>query len=211
MWHTRIASAIISLMLFIGVPSSATDTAAAQAGPVPTPTATVERLHAALIDVMKEAGTLGFEGRRQRLDPLIRSSFDLPFMAQIVMGPAWRSLTPSDQAAIVAAFSDWTVANYASQFDGWDGEQFATGSEKDGGRGTVIVQTQLNAKDGPVALDYRLRKDGTAWQIIDVYADNSISELATRRSEFSAILAQSGFSGLLDRIRQQTQALAQHG
>ena len=209
MWHTRIAWAIVSLMLLISGPSSAADTTAAQTEP--TPTATVERLHAALLDVMKDAGTLGFEGRRQRLDPLIRTSFDLPFMAQIVMGPAWRSLSASDQAAIVAAFSDWTVAHYASQFDGWDGEQFATGSEKDGGRGTVIVQTQLNAKDGPVALDYRLRKGATEWQIIDVYADSSISELATRRSEFSAILAQSGFTGLLDRIRQQTQALAQHG
>ena len=209
MWHTRFASAIVSLMLLISVPSSAADTAAL-ADPAPTPTATVERLHTALIGVMKEAETLGFEGRRQRLDPLIRTSFDLPFMAQIVMGPAWRSLSADDQEAIVAAFSDWTVANYASQFDGWDGEQFATGSERDGGRGTVIVQTRLNAKDGPVALDYRLRKVATEWQIIDVYADSSISELATRRSEFSAILAQSGFTGLLDRIRQQTQALAQH-
>ncbi len=209
MWHTRFASAIVSLTLLISVPSSAADTAAL-ADPAPTPTATVERLHTALIGVMKEAETLGFEGRRQRLDPLIRTSFDLPFMAQIVMGPAWRSLSAGDQEAIVAAFSDWTVANYASQFDGWDGEQFATGSERDGGRGTVIVQTRLNAKDGPVALDYRLRKVATEWQIIDVYADSSISELATRRSEFSAILAQSGFTGLLDRIRQQTQALAQH-
>lgn len=210
MWHKPIAAAFISLALVVNAPSQAADTAAAPADAASLPSATVERLHASLIDVMKEAKTLGYEGRRQRLDPLIRESFDLPLMAQIVMGSSWPSLSPSDQAAVVTAFSDWTIANYANRFDGWDGEQFTTGAETDGGRGTVIVHTQLLAKDGPVALDYRVRKGDKGWQIIDVYADSSISELATRRSEFSAVLAQSGLAGLLDRIRQQTQALAQH-
>jgi len=218
MWRKAIAGAILGFLLAGPLASSrAADTATTPENTVAdtastTPGAIVDRLHAALLDAMKDAKALGYAGRRQRLEPVIRSTFDLALMTQIVMGPAWPSLSPDDRTALVAAFSDYTIANYASRFDGWDGEGFVTGAQDDGGRGTIIVHTQLTSQnDQPVALDYRLRKADDGWRIIDVYADSAISELATRRSEFAAVLAQNGLAGLLDRLRQQTQALAQHG
>jgi phospholipid transport system substrate-binding protein len=42
-----------------------------------------------------------------------------------------------------------------------------------------------------------MRRDGDAWQISDVYLDGTISELATRRSEFAAILGDRGVAGLI--------------
>ena len=206
MWRERILGALLALLVVAGAPRAFADNAGSSDA-----TSTVERLHAALIEVMKDAKALGYEGRRQRLDPVIRAAYDLPLMTEIVMGPMWKSLSPNDQSAVVAAFSDWTVANYASRFDGWDGEEFVTGDQADGGRGTVIVHTKLTSqKDEPVALDYRLRKDDDGWRIIDIYADSAISELATRRSEFASVLSQGGLPVLLDRLRQRTQALAQH-
>jgi phospholipid transport system substrate-binding protein len=214
MWRERIAGVFLALTIATIAPltladnSASSDTSSADA----TPAATVERLHAALIEVMKEGKTLGYEGRRQRLDPVVREAYDLPLMAEIVMGPAWKPLSPDDRSAIVTAFSDWTVANYASRFDAWDGETFVTGDQADGGRGTVIVHTKLTSqKDEPIALDYRLRKGDDGWRIIDIYADSAISELATRRSEFASVLSQGGLPALLDRLHQRTQALAQHG
>ena len=215
MWRERIAGLFLALLISAGAPLAFADNSGSSGAPsadaTSTPSATVERLHAALIEVMKEAKPLGYEGRRQRLDPVIRAAYDLRLMTEIVMGPAWKSLSQDDQSAIVAAFSDWTIANYASRFDGWDGEAFVTGDQADGGRGTVIVHTKLTSqKDEPVALDYRLRKGDDGWRIIDIFADSAISELATRRSEFASVLSQGGLPVLLDRLRQRTQALAQH-
>lgn len=216
MWRERIAGVLLALLIGTCTPLAFADNAGSSGtsstGATSTPRATVERLHAALIEVMKEAKALGYEGRRQRLDPVIRAAYDLPLMTELVMGPAWISLSQGDRTAVVAAFSDWTIANYASRFDGWDGEEFVTGDQTDGGRGTVIVHTKLTSqKDEPVALDYRLRKGDDGWRIIDIYADSAISELATRRSEFASVLSQGGLPVLLDRLRQRTQALAQHG
>ncbi len=215
MWRERIAGVLLAFLIGTSAPLAFADNAGSSGTPpadaTSTPSATVERLHAALIEVMKEAKALGYEGRRQRLDPVIRATYDLPLMTEIVMGPAWKSLSQDDRSAIVAAFSDWTVANYASRFDGWDGEEFVAGEQAEGGRGTVIVHTKLTSqKDEPVALDYRLRKGDDGWRIIDIYADSAISELATRRSEFASVLSQGGLPVLLDRLRQRTQALAQH-
>jgi phospholipid transport system substrate-binding protein len=42
-----------------------------------------------------------------------------------------------------------------------------------------------------------LRQSAGQWRVIDVYLTSSISELAVRRSEFTTILAKSGFVGLI--------------
>ena len=208
----RIAGLLLAFLITVGAPLALADGTTPPGTQSVDVAAMVERLHVALIDVMKDAKALGYEGRRQRLDPVIRAAYDLPLMTEIVMGSAWKSLSQDERSAMVTAFTDWTIANYASRFDGWDGEQFVTGDQTDGGRGTVIVHTQLTSKtDKPVALDYRLHKGNDGWRIIDVYADSTISELATRRSEFASVLAQGGLPVLLERLRQRTQALAQHG
>ena len=48
-----------------------------------------------------------------------------------------------------------------------------------------------------VAIAYRLRASGGAWKIIDVFYKNSISQLATRRSDFAAVLPKGGAKALV--------------
>ena len=49
----------------------------------------------------------------------------------------------------------------------------------------------------PVTISYRMRENGGAWKIIDVFYNGSISQLTTRRSDFSATLAQGGAPALI--------------
>lgn len=42
-----------------------------------------------------------------------------------------------------------------------------------------------------------MRRNGGSWLISDIYLDGAISEVATRRSEFSAILKNEGIDGLI--------------
>ncbi|MCK5362686.1 MAG: toluene tolerance protein, partial [Gammaproteobacteria bacterium] len=48
----------------------------------PDAIATVDNLHAALLDIMRNADSLGFAGRRDQIAPVIRESLDLPFIAR---------------------------------------------------------------------------------------------------------------------------------
>jgi phospholipid transport system substrate-binding protein len=65
--------------------------------------------------------------------------------------------------------------------------------------GDCIVHTKLFTGDPePVQLDYLMRKSGSRWRIIDVYLSGTISEMAARRSEYSAVLRQGGAPALID-------------
>jgi len=52
-----------------------------------------------------------------------------------------------------------------------------------------------------------MRNNGGIWQIADIYLDGTISELATRRAEFSAILRTSGIAGLIETLNTKAAAL----
>src|SRR6185503_18366345 len=58
------------------------------------PAATLRSLYDALLAVMKDARKLGFDGRRQRLAPVIAQAFDLPLMTRLVIGLGWPGLSP---------------------------------------------------------------------------------------------------------------------
>ena len=81
----------------------------------------VENLHAALLDAMKHARQLGYEGRRSALTPVVSASFDFPFMARLALGRGWRNLDESVQNRWVGAFQNLSLSTYAARFDGWSG------------------------------------------------------------------------------------------
>jgi hypothetical protein len=60
-----------------------------------------------------------------------------------------------------------------------------------------MVRSQIIKANGePVKVDYVMRRNGEGWLISDIYLDGAISEVATRRSEFAAILKNDGIDGL---------------
>jgi len=53
-----------------------------------------------------------------------------------------------------------------------------------------------------------VRQNGGSWQIADVYLNGTISELATRRSEFASILRTRGINGLIAMLNTKADALS---
>ncbi|MGA7263875.1 MAG: ABC transporter substrate-binding protein, partial [Stellaceae bacterium] len=72
----------------------------------------------------------------------------------------------------------------------------------------VIVKSQIVKANGePVKVDYLMRRDGEGWLISDIYLDGAISEVATRRSEFAAILKNDGIDGLIAALNRKADML----
>ncbi len=78
--------------------------------------AVVRNFYGQLIETMKQGDKLGFAGREKKLAPAIKSAFNLPLMTRFAVGPGWSNATPSEQKQLISAFSDFSVATYASQF-----------------------------------------------------------------------------------------------
>lgn len=204
----RTSAAFCALMLLTAAPAGAAQPAdpAPQAAPaVQTPAQVVDGLCSALLDVMKQADQLGYDGRYAKLDPVIRRVFDLPTMTKIVAGASWSDWTDDQRAAVSEAFSKFVVSTYARRFDGYSGESFVTDNVLPLANGELVM-TRLVQKTAPaVTLNYLVRqRPGAPWQIVDVFLTGSISELATRRSEFSAVIDRDGYQGLLDALKAKT-------
>jgi len=173
--------------------------------------AVVNRLHEALLATMKSAATVKFQGRADALAPIIPEVFNLPVMARVAVGPGWKDLTEDQQRRFTDAFTRMTIATYANRFDGYAGESFETLPEAIPQQSGFMVQTRLNRTDGqpPVALNYLMRQEKEGgYRIVDVYLSGSISELATRRSEYSAILKRDGVDKLIEGVESRVKALS---
>ncbi len=189
---------VLSGIIMIGASASAR----AQETPA---TATVETLNTALLDVMREAESLGFAGRRDRLAPVIEGAFNLPLIARAATGRHWKKLDEAQRTRLVDAFSRLTIATYAGRFDGYGGESFRVVSEKPAPRETVLVNSELVKSDGEVVeLNYLLHETDAGWRIVDVYLDGVYSELAIKRSEYAGLIGRKGVEGLIAAIEDKT-------
>jgi phospholipid transport system substrate-binding protein len=159
---------------------------------------TVQSLDDGLIATMKAGSAAGMKGRMARIGPVIDRSYDLPLMTRLAVGPQWNTIAASDQTALVAAFRRMTVAQYASNFDGFSGQSFAIAPQVESRGGDKLVRTTLKDPHGDdVAIAYRLRQSGGGWKIVDVFYKNAISQIATRRSDFAQSLQSGGAKALI--------------
>jgi phospholipid transport system substrate-binding protein len=190
--------------------------AAILAAPVPTlparagdPAAgVIGKFYDTLLVAMKDGPKLGFKGRYDKLAPAVRQSFDLPLMTRLMVGPQWAGIPAEQQQQIVAAFSEFSIATYASRFDEFSGEKFEVDPSPSPSNSGVIVRSKLVKSDGePIQLDYLMRESAAGWQIVDVFLSGTVSELATRRSEFSSVMRRGGAEALVDALQKKVAQL----
>jgi phospholipid transport system substrate-binding protein len=169
---------------------------------------TVRAFYTTLLDTMRNGAQLGAQGRYAKLAPAIAQSFDIPFMTRLAVGPDWNTLTPAQQSQVTQAFERYVAAVYAERFHKYEGEQLKVTGEEASPAGTVILSQIVPSDGDAVHINYLMRQNGSAWQIADVYLNGTISELATRRSEFGSILKTQGINGLIQALNNKAAALA---
>lgn len=184
--------------------------AASDVAPAGSASLSVDGLHAALLDVMKRADELGYEGREAVLTPVVPEHFDITFMARKSVGRHWKEATEEERQRFLETFTRFMVANYAGQFDGYGGQYFKTLGEEPARMDTVLVKTVLvdPKPEENVELNYRMRQVDGLWKIVDIYMDGTVSELARRRSEFSSIVKREDFDALIARLDEKIAKLA---
>jgi phospholipid transport system substrate-binding protein len=167
----------------------------------------VQNLYSALLTAMRNGPSLGAQGRYAELEPVIRQVFDVPLMTRLAVGPDWAGLTEAQREQATEAFTHYIAAIYAERFDSYSGERLEVTGEQSSPGGPIITSQIVKSDGQPVSINYLMRDNGGTWQIADVYLDGTISELATRRSEFGDILRHSGFDGLLQALNNKAAAL----
>lgn len=161
--------------------------------------ATIEKLHETLLEVMQQSSALGFDGRVDKLNPVLAETFDFATISRIVTGRHWKTLDEAKQNEFIDVFEKLSAATYASNFSGFSGEQFKTISA-DEKRGRYVVRTVIVKSDNEeIPLDYVLSEKDGVWQIVNVIAAG-VSDLSLKRADYTAVIDSEGFDSLLSRL-----------
>lgn len=160
----------------------------------------VQSFYDTLLAGMKQGKALGMKGRYEKLKPVIEHTFDLPGMTRLSVGPPWNAMSPADQQSLVAALSRYTIANYANNFNSYDGEKFVVEPAATD-RGTdKMVATKLVTKDETIPFNYRMRQVGANWKVIDIFLNGYVSQIAKQRSDFGATIQSGGAPALVKKL-----------
>jgi phospholipid transport system substrate-binding protein len=168
---------------------------------------TVQSLYDALLSTMKNGRTLGQSGRFKQLEPVIRRTFDIPSMARLSVGSSWATLTEAQRQQVTESLGRYISAIYADRFDSYAGQRLQVTGEQLAAAG-VMVRSQIVKTNGElVTVNYMMHRNGNSWLISDIYLDGAISEVATRHSEFAAILKSQGIDGLIAALNRKADIL----
>ena len=168
---------------------------------------TVQGLYDALLSTIKNGRILGQSGRFAKLEPVILRSFDVASMARLSVGPSWASLTEGQRQQTTESYGRYISAIYADRFDSYAGQKLEVTGEQSAPFGIMVTSQIIKANGEPVKVDYMMRRNGDIWLISDIYLDSAISEVATRRSEFTAILKKDGIDGLIAALNRKADIL----
>jgi phospholipid transport system substrate-binding protein len=194
-------AAALAVGLGLGMLFNGADAAAASGGD------TVRGLYDALLAAMKNGRTLGQSGRFTQLEPVIRKSFDIASMTRLSVGSSWAGLTEAQRQQVTESFARYISAIYADRFDSYAGQKLEVTGEQPNGAEVTVKSQIVKANGEPVKVDYLMRRNGEAWLIADILLDGAISEVATRRSEFAAILKTEGVDGLIAALNRKADML----
>ncbi len=168
---------------------------------------TVQGLYDALLGTMKNGRILGQSGRFTQLEPVIRRTFDIPSMTRLSVGASWTGLSEAQRQQLTESFGRYISAIYADRFDSYAGQKLQVTGEQPNPAGVMVKSQIVKANGEPVKVDYMMRRNGDGWLISDIYLDGAISEVATRRSEFAAILRADGVDGLIAALNRKADML----
>jgi phospholipid transport system substrate-binding protein len=179
------AIALFTLAMPAAVQAQASDPAAARIGTYDD----------AVIAIMK--AKLGTAGRVDRFAPLVKSYYDMPQIAALVVGPAWAGASASDKAAAIEALTRHSAVSLARNFKSYAGERFTVSPQVIARGAEKVVKVTINSDQ----LFYRMRQSGGAWKIVDVIS-SGVSNLALQRADLATTVQGGGIAAMVKKLAQ---------
>jgi phospholipid transport system substrate-binding protein len=138
--------------------------------------------------------------RRAAIRRIANETFDFTEMSQRALGPHWQARTPAERDEFTGLFADLLERSYIGKIELYNGEKVAyLGDTIDGDFATV--RTKLVTKQATeVPIVYRMLRRGDHWLVYDVSIEG-VSLVANYRAQFNKIIQTSGYSSLVQRLR----------
>lgn len=164
----------------------------------------VDRLNDTLIQIMKDAKPLGYQGRYKKLEPVVKEGFEFGAVSRLAIGNTqWKNLDKTQQTALMEKLADLSIATYAAQFNDYGGETFKFEAPQESKNTWTVLRYDYGApKDKPIKFDYYVSEINGHWRIINIIVDG-ISDLALKKAQYTSVIEREGFDSLLNKLSQK--------
>ena len=139
------------------------------------------------------------------IDDVIKNSYDLEKMGKIIIGVDWKQIDTKTQKEFVNVFKRFISVNYFRRFNKINELHFELQTVTNIQDNFKLARVILTADNEKFKIDYLLGFKNKKWKIFDVLLDGSISEVATKKSDFKKIIKEEGVSGLVKNLRIRNQ------
>lgn len=146
---------------------------------------------------------------RQRKDEIllvVGEYFNFEEMAKRALGRPWKEQLPDKRQEFAQLFKQLLFNTYVNRLENYAGtnERVFYDCEKLDGDYALVKTHVLYQGNNNIEIDYRLHLDEGQWKVYDVVVEG-ISFVDNYRSQFTAILTNEPFDGLLKLLRQKVQ------
>ena len=139
------------------------------------------------------------------IDDVIKNSYDLEKMGKIIIGVDWKQMDTNTQKEFTNVFKRFISVNYLRRFNKINELSFEHQTLKVIENKFKLARVILTADNEKIKIDYLLGLKNEKWKIFDVLLDGSISEIATKKSDFKKIIREEEVGGLLKHLRIKNQ------
>lgn len=170
------------------------------------PRAAVERLIEAVRsykDSTKNSLSPAERASNERAAKMANSSLAIREVSRTALGAQWGKLSPTEQTNFVNLVTEsFETIAYPKSSTFFGDLQIEYKSEKVTGEKAVVATTVRHPKEGLVAIDYKLERQGSdrGWVIYDILLDE-VSLATDLRSQIQKVLREESYSRLLERMR----------
>ena len=138
---------------------------------------------------------------------LVEKTYDTEKMLKMIIGDVWKNSSSDEQKQLINVFEKYISINYIKRFSKIEEPVFQFLENKNVAN-FLMIKTQLVLKQNEkIPISYLLTKKGEKWKIFDVLLAGSVSEIATKKSEFNAFLKDGKIDSLLEALRKKNTLL----
>jgi len=163
--------------------------------------------------IVKEPGVSPTDRQRQ-FQALMAEDFDLPKIAQFVLGGFWQKANEIERQQFTTAFGDYMTGVYAARFAEYNAQSFRVTTQLVRSPTITVVSSEITrlATGQEIDLDWVVAKTQDSYKVIDITA-GGISLSRAQREEFSSVAHRSGdsLSSLIRQLQMKSTELAASG
>ena len=163
---------------------------------------TILELHQGLKDISGKNSTV-----LKSTTKLINETYYSEEMLNMIIGDSWKNADNQTKKKMIDVFEEYIAKNYIKRFSKIKYPQFSNLEEKKVGKYKMIKSNLILSKDEKVSINYLLSLKNEKWKIFDVLLAGSVSEIATKKSEFKSFIKDGDINPLIEALSKKNKIL----